>query len=208
MLRQCAAAFSATSMKASASSPPLSPLEGFLSGASAGYIEDMYAAWLKDPASVHVSWASYFKNLGSARGLPFVPPPNLLSTAAAETLGYDGAAPLVGTAEEHLPPSIPSGEILDHMKVQLMVRAYQVRGHHLARLDPLGINIGEFHSAPELTLEYYGFSKADLDRTFFLGKIFEPLLRPVEPCEIAVIEQQKKVAPFWAQTCIVMEKVF
>lgn len=32
------------------------PFEAFLSGPSASYVEDMYASWLKDPLSVHVSW--------------------------------------------------------------------------------------------------------------------------------------------------------
>ena len=117
--------------------PPLSPFEGFLSGPSASYVEDMYASWLKDPASVHVSWQSYFKNLGSSTPgrLPFIPPPTLIPSAA-ETLGYDGAGATASLAPQDQ-SFIPSGEILDHMKVQLMVRAYQVRGHHLARLDPI-----------------------------------------------------------------------
>ena len=30
-------------------------------------------------------------------------------------------------------------DVTDHLKVQLLVRAYQVRGHHKAKIDPLGI---------------------------------------------------------------------
>lgn len=57
------------------------------------------------------------------------------------------------------------------MKVQLLVRAYQVRGHAIAKTDPLEISFGHSTAPPpkELSIEHYGFSKADLDREFTLG---------------------------------------
>lgn len=63
-------------------------------------------------------------------------------------------------------------EILDHMKVQMLVRAYQVRGHHLAKLDPLGILQPDLdpHAKPELDYGYYGFTQQDLDREFHVGQ--------------------------------------
>lgn len=42
--------------------PSLHPAEAFLSGPSASYIEEMYASWLKDPNSVHVSWQVRLKS--------------------------------------------------------------------------------------------------------------------------------------------------
>jgi 2-oxoglutarate dehydrogenase E1 component len=64
---------------------------------------------------------------------------------------------------------LPSGEILDTMKVQLMVRAFQIRGHQQAKLDPLGITFQGKAHAPELTPGHYGFTEADMDRKFYLG---------------------------------------
>jgi len=55
--------------------------------------------------------------------------------------------------------------------VQLLVRAYQVRGHHVAELDPLGIldaDLQDFHP-PELELSHYGFTERDLDKQITLG---------------------------------------
>ena len=52
-----------------------------------------------------------------------------------------------------------------------MVRAYQVRGHHVAELDPLGIldtDLADVHP-PELELSRYGFSERDLDKQIALG---------------------------------------
>lgn len=52
-----------------------------------------------------------------------------------------------------------------------MVRAYQVRGHHVAELDPLGIldaDLADVHP-PELELSRYGFTERDLDKQIALG---------------------------------------
>lgn len=51
------------------------------------------------------------------------------------------------------------------------MRAYQVRGHHVADLDPLGIlhaDLVDYHP-PELELSRYGFSERDLEKQITLG---------------------------------------
>ena len=57
------------------------------------------------------------------------------------------------------------------MQVQLLVRAYEVRGHHVAELDPLGILDADLADVkpPELELSRYGFTERDLDRDITLG---------------------------------------
>ncbi|CAH1762723.1 15254_t:CDS:2 [Entrophospora sp. SA101] len=149
--------------KVSAVNPqtPPSPNDAFLQGNTASYIEEMYEAWLKDPRSVHLSWQIYFKNIksGMSSGMAYQPPPTIV--------------PLTGMSTTLSPDIETYGayDVNDHMKVQLLVRAYQVRGHHIAKLDPLGIlNPDLSDSIPkELDPKHYGFSDADLDRGFFLG---------------------------------------
>lgn len=51
------------------------------------------------------------------------------------------------------------------------MRAYQVRGHHLAELDPLGILDADLADVkpPELELSRYGFTERDLEKDITLG---------------------------------------
>lgn len=134
-----------------------SPNDPFANGTNAYYAEEMYRHWRQDPSSVHASWDAYFKGLDKGLGAnAFQPPPRFLPAPA------DGA-----------PALHPSGgaQLDDHLKVQLLVRAYQVRGHHVAELDPLGILDADLQDVnpPELELSHYGFSERDLDKEITLG---------------------------------------
>jgi 2-oxoglutarate dehydrogenase E1 component len=52
-----------------------------------------------------------------------------------------------------------------------LIRAYRVRGHLEADLDPLGLD--KRGPYPELDYRSYGFGEADLDREIFLNNIFD-----------------------------------
>ena len=51
----------------------------------------------------------------------------------------------------------------------MLIRAYRMRGHFHANLDPLGLAVEP--NAEELDPRSYGFSDADLDRKIFLDKV-------------------------------------
>ncbi|EIW82629.1 2-oxoglutarate dehydrogenase E1 component [Coniophora puteana RWD-64-598 SS2] len=138
---------------------PPSPNDPFANGTNAYFAEEMYRQWKEDPKSVHSSWSVYFAGL--ERGLPsaeaFQPPPNLITSS-------HGTSGPVQTQD--------SGNQLDeHLKVQLLVRAYQVRGHHIAKLDPLGILDADLDGSrpPDLDLSRYGFTEKDMDKDIALG---------------------------------------
>ncbi|KAI8868067.1 hypothetical protein GQ42DRAFT_110466, partial [Ramicandelaber brevisporus] len=136
----------------------------FMDGTAATYVEEMYAAWRNDPSSVHASWNAYFKGVSSG-----VKPGDAFAAAPSSIGG--GALPM---GSEALVSSLENGKsdpVLDHLKVQLLVRAYQVRGHQKAALDPLGIEDTPLKAgnASELEPEYYGFTETDMSRKFALG---------------------------------------
>ncbi|CAN6658621.1 2-oxoglutarate dehydrogenase, mitochondrial [Trichomonascus vanleenenianus] len=136
----------------------------FMQQSNAIYIEEMYEAWAADPTSVDKSWRMYFENLSS--GIP-----------ASEAFVPQKPPQDIPIASGGVPVSIPGHEIkgnpvINHMKVQLLVRAFQVRGHLKAKLDPLGISFGDDKNKPipkELTTEYYNFTEEDLKGEVTLG---------------------------------------
>lgn len=63
----------------------------------------------------------------------------------------------------------------DHLAVQSLIRAYQIRGHHVAQLDPLGILDADLDSSVPADiisstdkLGFYGLDESDLDKVFHL----------------------------------------
>ncbi|TMS08231.1 2-oxoglutarate dehydrogenase, mitochondrial [Larimichthys crocea] len=138
--------------------------EPFLNGTSSNYVEEMYHAWLENPRNVHKSWDIFFRNAnaGAPPGAAYQSPPPLNGTSQ----GLPSVQALVGAQ-----PNVEK-LVADHLAVQSLIRAYQVRGHHIAKLDPLGISCVDFDDAP-CTVGFqnvglYGLSENDLDKVFRL----------------------------------------
>ncbi|NXE29579.1 ODO1 protein, partial [Ardeotis kori] len=141
--------------------------EPFLSGTSSNYVEEMYYAWLENPKSVHKSWDIFFRNAnaGAVPGTAYQSPPPLSTSLStlSQAQFLDQAQPSVDKLVE------------DHLAVQSLIRAYQIRGHHVAQLDPLGILDADLDSslpADLITstdkLGFYGLDESDLDKVFRL----------------------------------------
>ncbi|EDO63862.1 AGAP006366-PA [Anopheles gambiae str. PEST] len=141
--------------------------EPFLNGSSSNYIDDMYNAWLRDPASVHASWDAYFRNNSYAAPPSLAPVPKN-HVPAAQYLG--SSLPAVAGAGAAVGGRIDDKLIDDHLAVQAIIRSYQIRGHNVARLDPLGINSADLDdkTPPELLYSSYRFEEADMERVFKL----------------------------------------
>ncbi|KAI9664710.1 MAG: 2-oxoglutarate dehydrogenase E1 component [Bathelium mastoideum] len=143
------------------------PNDSFLQGNTANYIDEMYMQWKHDPSSVHISWQVYFRNMEDG-DMPisqaFQPPPTLMPSPIG---GVTQFSPGLGMVPGQ------GSDTMNHLKVQLLVRAYQARGHHKAKIDPLGIRseAEQFgYSRPkELELSHYHFAEKDLDQEFTLG---------------------------------------
>lgn len=128
-------------------------VDSFLSASSSVYVEQMYNTWRQNPASVHSSWSAYFSNMDSQMRPTdaFVAPPSISGIAVP-------SAAIPSQANAALPVS-------DSLALSYLIRAYQVRGHELANLDPLDIHaFRDPVGAPELDYTHHGFREADLDR--------------------------------------------
>ncbi|KAL4240079.1 hypothetical protein ACF0H5_000873 [Mactra antiquata] len=139
----------------------LAAAEPFLSGSSSVYVEEMYAAWQNDPNSVHKSWDAYFRQIqdGAAPGTAYVRPPTLASTGVAPPQSSTGAQTTQLTTTQPVSDQL----IEDHLSVQSIIRSFQLRGHHSADLDPLGI-----YKPSMENLEPSTFDEQDLNRVFRL----------------------------------------
>ncbi|KAF7716889.1 2-oxoglutarate dehydrogenase, E1 component family protein [Penicillium ucsense] len=150
---------------AEGNAPGVDPNDSFLQGSTANYVDEMYLAWKRDPSSVHISWQTYFKNMEEGHmpiSQAFTPPPTLVPT------------PTGGVPQDMPGTGLGAGtDVTNHLKVQLLCRAYQARGHHKAKIDPLGIRSDAetfgYSKPKELELDHYGFTERDLDQEFALG---------------------------------------
>ena len=120
-------------------------LDSLLIGENAAYIDDLYVQWQANPSAVSEEWqvlfASWEKEEESCHA-PVFPKRSIFSSG--------------GVDESHV------AAVADRQaRVAQLINAYRVRGHTEAGIDPLGRKSIQKH--PELTLEYYGLTEADLD---------------------------------------------
>jgi 2-oxoglutarate dehydrogenase E1 component len=59
--------------------------------------------------------------------------------------------------------------VLDSIRALMIIRAYRIRGHLIADIDPLGMRDQTPH--PELDPRSYGFTDADMDRPIFIDNV-------------------------------------
>jgi 2-oxoglutarate dehydrogenase E1 component len=128
----------------------------FLTGANAEFIAELYARFLDDPAGVDEDWRRFFADIGDGappRGPEWGRPTPLIIGNGADTA---------------IAPEAADGHraVVDSIRALNLIRAYRVRGHLEADLDPLGLE--RRGSYPELDYKSYGFTEADLDREIFI----------------------------------------
>src|SRR6202521_968132 len=129
-----------------------------LSGGNAGFIEDLYEQFLRDPNGVDPGWAAYFSRLQAGAVGEVAHTPIRERLLARLTLPPARSGPQ--SAES-------GGASAKQGAVSRLIQVYANRGHLVANLDPLGL---QKHAKPYiLDLAYFGLSDADLDTEFFTG---------------------------------------
>ena len=120
----------------------------------------LYQTFMSEPGALEPAWRGFFSDLDDeARAL--LAGLDGGNGAAAVAAGVVGASAI--TADD-----IRSAT-LDSIRALMLIRAYRVRGHLEANLDPLGLKPVEPH--PELDPKSYGFGPEDLDRPIFINHV-------------------------------------
>ncbi|MGZ9034218.1 MAG: thiamine pyrophosphate-dependent enzyme, partial [Rhodospirillales bacterium] len=154
--------------------------ETFLSGANAPYIVELYRRYVDDPGSVDPSWASFFADLGDdgrviageARGASWAKRPDVIGDGGIGDGSGNGAeAPVLahGPAGDEVSSEQVRAATMDSVRALMLIRSYRVRGHLVAKFDPLGLEGKKYH--PELDPKTYGFTEEDYDRPIFLDYV-------------------------------------
>ena len=153
----------------------------FLYGGNAAFVEDLYARYAADPRLVDPSWRAFFDSLHEQSDLirkGAADPPWTPKSAPAQRPDWlsaiDGMWPAIEakvqkSIEAKRPEATPEqvrAATLDSVRAIMMIRAYRIRGHLQANLDPLGIEPKKDNA--ELDPASYGFASADFDRPIFL----------------------------------------
>src|SRR5262249_23299580 len=160
----------------------------FLQGTNATYIDEIYARYENDPASVDAEWQEFFKSLKDAPddvrknaegpswgrdNWPLTPQDDLTSALdgnwveVEKAIGAKIAAKTQGRGPDRpgkgaeTPPAELHQATRDSVRALMLIRAYRMRGHFHAHLDPLGIEAPR--NREELDPRTYGFSEADFD---------------------------------------------
>jgi 2-oxoglutarate dehydrogenase E1 component len=123
-----------------------------------GFVEELLVEYLRDPSTLDPQWRAYFDELSRKEGGlvepagPSFRPTTIFNPAGN---GHAGGAPVIAPRDIELEAR--------QDRVDQLIRAYRVRGHMAARLNPLA---GPGPGYPELDPAHYGLTEADLDQPF------------------------------------------
>ena len=143
----------------------------FLQGSNSQFIKELYSQYLKNPKNIPQSWREFFDGLNEDQeiikkeilGPSWAPKKdNILKTnVVRKDLSGDEEASINGksVSQENY-----EKEKEQSVKAIALIRAYRIRGHLIANLDPLGMMEREY--LHELHPADYGFKKEDYIKRF------------------------------------------
>lgn len=151
----------------------MSQIPSVFFGANAVYVAEIYQQYLNNKNSVDASWQQYFENFHDSS--------NQVKADFGKGSWGKNKTKVVGAVneegevkkEEKKPVAQVANQNASHgaeelsIKAHQLIRAYRIRGHYLAKLDPLNIYVNKHDH--ELELERYGLSNADLEKNIYLG---------------------------------------
>ena len=144
----------------------------FLAGMNSEFINEFYADYISDPKSLPDSWKNFFDGLSDNEKLIF---DNIKGPSWSPDKKFKKLKSTFEEKEEikerfeNIELKSVKQASKDSVRAIMLIRAYRIRGHLIANLDPLSIQKKKEH--PELRPESYGFSKSDYNRKIFLDGV-------------------------------------
>ena len=139
--------------------------QSFLNKSNSQFIEEMYVRFIENDPKLPDSWKKYFSDLNED-----------LNSVSKEISGPSWSPKKISIdpkknkkLEENLNGS--EREKIDSIKAIALIRAYRIRGHLIANLDPLGLMKREY--LYELHPNDYGFKTEDFDRKIYLNSYMD-----------------------------------
>ena len=147
-----------------------------LSGANATFIAEMSRAWRADPKSIDQNWNAYFQAFDdlTQAGDDTEAVPSWGRDQTRVVGAVDPDASIKAVAKGHVSGrTINATDMraatLDSLRAVMLIRAYRIRGHLIANLDPLALEDMPLH--PELDPKSYGFGDNDWNRPIFIDNV-------------------------------------
>ncbi len=147
-----------------------------LSGSNATFIAEMNRAWRADPKSVDQNWNAYFQAFGdlAQAGDDIEVGPSWGREQSRVIGAVDPDASIKAVAKGHVSGRMINAADMraatfDSLRAVMLIRAYRIRGHLIANLDPLALEDKPLH--PELDPKSYGFGDDDWDRPIFIDHV-------------------------------------
>ena len=139
----------------------------FLGNNSSEFIEELYAQYITNPQGLTEEWKEFFKGLKDNKELIIntVNGPSWSPKKKKKFKKINGEK-INDQSVDNIDISGIKENAKNSIRVSTLTRAYRIRGHMIANLDPLSLLKREEH--PELKPETYGLNKKDENKKIFL----------------------------------------
>ena len=132
----------------------------FLSKNNSAFIEQMYLKYINNDASLPESWKNYFKDLNEDS-----------SAILKEIKGPSWSKKIKIPIKNEINSTDIEKEKIDSVRAIALIRAYRIRGHLIANLDPLGMMKRDY--LHELHPADHGFQKEDYNRKIYVSSYLD-----------------------------------
>lgn len=131
-------------------------------GSNLHYIEPLYEDYLQNPNSVPEQWRDYFDKLPSNSIKKDIP----LEPVREQFLNLNS---IKRKNQTQSTTNLQNNQNNKQAKVLMLITAYRLRGHQIAKLDPL--NLHKNINASDLDYRYHGLEDSDLNTEFYVGSL-------------------------------------